>query len=195
MHDALVTSIEVSETAPVPLLVALADMTQSLRADDDPQREKVIAKCCVAGLLLGHSRVLCVIGADHLDAVEQELQTLGEGEELDMMSLEAELAVDEEFDEPDSPTRTSPLFVSKDGIAAILAYRQKLYDEYGSDTERLSAALSEKDAGERFGCVSGMEDYNWGRPPTLNFLQGPGHMIKPASIAELSGWWGSCGGK
>ena len=140
----------------------------------------------MAGLMLGHRSVVCVVGADHLDGVEAALQSLSEND--DTMSLESSLVVDEEYDEPDAPTTTRPLFVSAGGVAAILASRRALYDHYGFDVDVLMATLEDTTVNERFGRVSGMEDYVvGGRAPSLGFLGS--HMLRPGSAAELRSWW------
>jgi hypothetical protein len=57
-----------------PRLVVLADAPESSSNEDDAAREKLIAVACSAAVRTGCPDVLCVVGADHVVGVREELR-------------------------------------------------------------------------------------------------------------------------
>jgi hypothetical protein len=58
-----------------PHLVVLGDTPESFSNPDDAAREKLIAVACSAAVRMGCPDVLCVVGADHVAGVREELLT------------------------------------------------------------------------------------------------------------------------
>merc|ERR1719160_2129403 len=57
-----------------PRLVVLGDAPGSCSSPDDAAREKLIAVACSAAVRMGCPDVLCVVGADHVPGVKEELR-------------------------------------------------------------------------------------------------------------------------
>jgi hypothetical protein len=59
-----------------PNLVVLGDAPESCSNPDDSSREKLLAVACSAAVRMGHPDVLCVVGADHVAGVKEELRRI-----------------------------------------------------------------------------------------------------------------------
>merc|ERR1712086_410449 len=117
MVDALDASLA-SHGSDSGFLLVLGDITQSLREEDDEQRDVLIARSCAAALLLGHDRVMAVVGADHLDSVEAELRKLTELD-LEALGLRVPVPIDDEDDVGGAPGSAGGVFISIGGITEL----------------------------------------------------------------------------
>jgi hypothetical protein len=57
-----------------PRLVVLGDAPESSSHPDDASREKLLAMACSAAVRMGYPDVLCVVGADHVAGLKEELR-------------------------------------------------------------------------------------------------------------------------
>jgi len=200
----------VCHSATVPFLVALADVTQSESEIDDPGRDLLLARACMAAVAIGHRTVMLVTGADHVRAVADELLRWSDAaaesaavsplcakatncyKQDDTASKQA-LHLDGLGVELLSGEIARSWFLSPRAASAVFSLRQQIRNLISPEQiQALRAGC----------CTDGVTDVSSsdlrsferkaGFRGTSNFLddlEACGSAVQPASLGELQAWW------
>lgn len=205
MQDALLAVCEARLSSQLPLVV-LADVQQSQRSTDDRSRDELLARAAAAAVLLGHQKVLLVIGQDHVDEVARALSAsaeISEVSELDVRELHRNPSPNlgsgsssATIDSLEVPlgmggTRAArALFLGPSAVEMMLK-RQEELSKLCQPTRlehrmgRASAELAE--VVQKFGLLSGL----LGNDSFVSDLVGAGAALRPTCLSELAQWHSS----